>query len=192
MDCSKAGKLIYSLRKEKGMTQKELAEVLNISDKTVSKWERGLGYPDISLINELSNTLGVNLEELLQGDLSPNIKDIGKISRVKFYVCPDCNNLLYSTGNAYISCCGRKLTPLRCSELDDNHITHVEEIENDYYISVKHGMTKEHYISFLAYVSYDRVLMVRLYPEQDAQIRIPRMGKGKIYLYCNHHGLMMV
>ena len=72
MDCAKIGKLICSLRKEQQLTQQQLADRMNISDKTVSKWERGLGCPDVSLLPELSGILGVNLEEFLSGELNAN------------------------------------------------------------------------------------------------------------------------
>ena len=65
MDHSKIGKLIYTLRKEKGLTQLQLAKAMHISDKTVSKWERGLGCPDVSLLCELSKILNVDLSALL-------------------------------------------------------------------------------------------------------------------------------
>jgi transcriptional regulator with XRE-family HTH domain len=61
---------IHELRKEKGMTQKQLAEKLNITDKAVSKWERGLGCPDISLLSSLADILGVTVTELLNGERS--------------------------------------------------------------------------------------------------------------------------
>ena len=51
-------------------------------------------------------------------------------------------------------------------------------------------MTKEHYISFVAYVIFDRVHLVKLYPEQNAELRIPIMQRGDLYIYCNKHGLM--
>ena len=63
MDCQKVGNLILKLRIEKGMTQKQLADRMHISDKTVSKWERGLGCPDVSLLHDLSDALTVNVEE---------------------------------------------------------------------------------------------------------------------------------
>ena len=69
MDCSKVGKLIFNLRKEKNMTQKELADAMNLSDRTISKWGRGIGCPDISLLHDLSNILGVNIDKILSGDL---------------------------------------------------------------------------------------------------------------------------
>ena len=63
MDCNKVGKLISDLRKEQKMTQKQLADALNISDKAISKWERGLGCPDVSLWQDLSQIFGVNIEK---------------------------------------------------------------------------------------------------------------------------------
>ena len=68
MDCKKTGRLIFSLRKEKKLTQKELAEKLNITDRAVSKWERGLGAPDISLLKPLSEILEVSINEILIGE----------------------------------------------------------------------------------------------------------------------------
>lgn len=71
MDCSKVGNLIYTLRTEKGMTQKALANAMNISDRTISKWERGAGCPDVSLLRELSDILGVNIEKYCWAIWSP-------------------------------------------------------------------------------------------------------------------------
>jgi len=189
MDCSKVGKLIFNLRKEKSMTQKELAEAMNLSDRTISKWERGIGCPDVSLLHELSNILGVNIEQILSGDLAPNDADGGNMKRVKFYVCTNCGNVLFSTGAAEISCCGRKLAPLNVNSEDESHSIVVDEIENDYCVTVNHEMSKTHYISFVAYIACDRVLLIKLYPEQAAQLRFPKMYGGKIYAYCNNHGL---
>lgn len=189
MDCGKIGKLILSLRKEKNMTQKEIADAMNISDKTISKWERGLGCPDVSLLSGLSKILEVNIEKILLGELNPNDADGGNMKRIKFYVCSSCSNITSNTGQAEISCCGRKLEPLVAKPLDKNHSVKVDEIENDYYIKLPHEMSKSHYISFAAYVMYDRMLLVRLYPEQDAEVRFPKMRGGKLYFYCSQHGL---
>lgn len=60
MDCKKSGALIRRLRLGKDMTQSALADRLGVSVQAVSKWERGLGYPDVSLINDLSSILGVD------------------------------------------------------------------------------------------------------------------------------------
>ena len=189
MDCNKVGKLILSLRKEKNMTQKQLADILNISDKTISKWERGLGCPDVSLLHELSKALEVNIDKILLGNLEPNDADGGNMKKIKFYVCPNCGNILTSTGEAEISCCGRKLMPLIPKPADEMHRLTVEEIENDYYITFNHDMTKNHYINFVACVGYDRILLIKLYPEQGGEVRFPKMHRGKIYFCCSNHGL---
>lgn len=190
MDCAKVGKLLYDLRKEKHMTQKEVADKMNISDKTISKWERGLGCPDISLLSELSDIFGVNIEKILQGDLSINDVNGGNMKRIKFYVCPTCGNIITSTGLGEISCCGRKLEALKTQEANAEHTLKTTQVENDYYITFDHEMTKEHYISFVAYVMFDRVHLIKLYPEQNAEVRIPIMRKGELYYYCNKHGLI--
>ena len=195
MDYEKVGNLILQLRKEKNMTQKQVADLLNISDKTISKWERGLGCPDVSLLSELSKIFDINIEKILLGDLEPNDMEGGNMKRIKFYVCPNCGNIITSTGEGEMSCCGRKLKALTPSIIDDNHEISVEEVENDYYVTINHEMSKEHYISFVAYVTYDRVLLIKLYPEQSPTVRFPRLcGKferGKFYIYCNQHGLLM-
>lgn len=192
MDNTKVGGLIYGLRREKGMTQKQLADKMNISDKTVSKWERGLGCPDVSLLPRLSELLGVDLKKLLSGELEPNDTDGGNMKRTKFYVCPDCGGILTATGAADVSCCGRKLEPLKAVEADVEHQVKVQEIEEDYYITFDHPMSKAHFIRFAAYVSYDRVLLVRLYPEQGSEVRIPQLRGGQFYICCSQHGLMKV
>lgn len=190
MDCRKVGKLIFDLRKEKGMTQNELADAMNISDRTISKWERGIGCPDVSLLYELSNILGINVEKILLGDLTLNMVNSGNIRKIRFYVCPICNNILFSTGETEMYCCGRKISPLLLQEATLGHETVVEDIENDRYIKFTHEMTKEHYLSFIAYVSFDRILLIKLYPEQTAEVRFTKMHGGQIYFYCNKHGLM--
>ena len=190
MDCDKVGKLILRLRKEKNMTQKDLADKLNLSDRTISKWERGLGCPDVSLLNELSQILGVNIEKILVGELTPNDKAGGNMNKTKFFVCPSCGNVLFSTGEADISCCGRKLAALEIVKAENtHHAMVVEEIENDYFITIDHEMTKTHSISFVAFIGYDRVLIVKLYPEQNAEVRFPIMPGVKLLTFCNRHGL---
>ena len=188
VDSTKVGKLIFDLRKEKNMTQKELSDALYLSDRTVSKWERGVGCPDVSLLSRLSEVFGVNVEKILTGELSTNDKDGGNMKKVKFYVCSTCGNVLFSTGEADISCCSRKLAALPVVT-DNNPLMTIEEVEYDYFISIDHDMTKAHYISFVAYVGYERVLLIKLYPEQNAEVRFPQMRGGKLYAYCNVHGL---
>ncbi len=189
VDCNKVGKLIFALRKEKGMTQRQLAERMNISDKTISKWERGLGCPDVSLLHDLSVALNVNIEKILLGDLEPNNIDGGNMKRLKFYMCPNCGNVITATSDAEVCCCGRKMAPLVPKPAEGEHCFSMEYIENDLYITFPHEMKKDHYISFIAYVTYDKVLFVKLYPEQGSELRIPRLSKGKLYFGCSKHGL---
>lgn len=189
MDLSKTGKLIKELRREKGLTQKELSQELGISPKTVSKWETGHGFPDIDMISNLSEILGVDISKLLEGKM-PEIKpDAGNVKNTKFYVCQKCGNMLTSLGFAEIVCCGRKLLPLSSKEANEDHGVNIEKMEDDYYITFSHPMSKEHYISFFSYVRYDRVLTIKLYPEQGSELRFPVMHGGKMYYYCNNHGL---
>lgn len=189
MDCSKVGNLICSLRKEKALTQKQLADAMNISDKTVSKWERGLGCPDVSLLPELSSLLGVNIEEILSGDLNPNDSLGGNMKKLKFYVCSECGNIITGTGEVSVSCCGRKLTELIAVKSEGEHILNVETVEDEWFISTEHPMTKDHYISFVAFVTGDKLLLAKQYPEWDMQFRFQKFGHGRLYFYCTGHGL---
>ncbi len=72
MDNIKTGNLIKEARKQKGMTQKELADILHITDRAVSKWERGISAPDISLLQPLAQRLGVTVMEIITGEIAEN------------------------------------------------------------------------------------------------------------------------
>ena len=189
MNCEKTGKLIFDLRKEKNMTQKEIADLMNISDKAISKWERGLGCPDVSLLPELSQILGVNIEEILSGQIDANEIIGGNMKKLKFYVCPQCNNIMTATGDANISCCGKRLEALTAAKAHEEHLLTIEPVEDELYISSAHEMKKTHYISFVAYVTGDRTLIVKQYPEWNMQFRFHKLGHGKLYFYCSEHGL---
>ncbi|MBN2898246.1 MAG: helix-turn-helix domain-containing protein [Clostridia bacterium] len=191
MDCKKVGKLILDLRKENKMTQKMLAEALHLSDKTISKWERGLGCPDVSLLGQLSSVFKVDIEKILLGDLEPSTPEVGNMKKTSFYVCKSCGNILLSSSAMTPSCCGRKLSPLEAQSAEENHGVRVEEIENDYFLSFDHPMSKGHYISFVSYVTPSSVLLMKLYPEQSPSLRFPRIFGGKLYYYCTEHGLFL-
>lgn len=183
------GSAIRALREKKGYTQKQLAERLLVSDKAVSKWESGRGLPDISLIEPLAKTLGISVAELLSGECVQNRNRHANMQKSRFYVCPVCGNAMFATGEGSFSCCGVLLPPLEAEEGDDAHTIALERIEGDLYISVRHPMEKTHFISFFALVTPNRVQMVKLYPEQDAEARIPAPECGIAYAYCNRHGL---
>lgn len=183
------GNVIKVLRIEHKLTQKQLADKLGISDKTVSKWERGLGAPELSLIGELSDLLGVNIGNLLSGDLSRNDFFGGNMKNSKFYICPDCKNITVSTGNVEVFCCGKKLTAQTPVKATDEQKLKVEIVEDEWFITSQHPMTKEHYISFVAFATSDRVQIIKQYPEWDLQLRIQKRGHGMLVWYCTEHGL---
>ncbi len=189
MDCAKIGRLIARLRKEKGLTQQSLAQALNLSNKTVSKWECGIGCPDISLWADLSVILGAEIPQLMEGEITLNRPDAGNIRKIRFYVCPSCQNVLTSTGGASIFCCGRKLEPLSSGNSEKRPEINVEISDIDYYITIDHEMTKENYVLFAAYVKYDGFLLHRLYPEQSPSVRMPYQPGGTLYIYSLTGGL---
>lgn len=189
MDNIKIGRLIYTLRKEKGLTQLQLAQRMHISDKTVSKWERGLGCPDVSLLAELSDIFGVDLSQMLSGQLAANEILGGNMKRIKFYVCPRCGNVLTALTDTSISCCGKKLLPQQMRKAENEEKLCTQKVENDYYITADHEMTKEHYISFVALLTGDTILIRKQYPEWNLQVRIPRIAHGRLVWYCTQHGL---
>lgn len=187
MDNAKIGSLIYRLRKEKGYTQLQLADILNISDKTISKWERGQGCPDISLLKSLSELFGVDMEKLLAGELDENKKSAGNMRKMNFYICPACGNIITSLNDTTFSCCGKKLTAEKLQKAEEK--LNVELIENEYYVTTSHPMTREHYISFVAVLTGDSLLIRKTYPEWDLQTRIPFFPRGRLIWYCTQHGL---
>lgn len=180
---------IRDLREKAGLTQKQLADGLCISDKTVSKWETGRGLPDVSLLAPLAAALGVSVSELLSGQCMQNRNRGGNLLRSKFYICPLCGNIIHAMGEGAYSCCGVALPPLEAEPEDNEHRISIETVENEHFITVSHPMTKEHYLSFAAWVTGDRLTLVKWYPEGNAETRIQLRGHGVLYVYCNRHGL---
>ena len=189
MDNYITGTTIKNLREKKGITQAQLAAILGVSSKAVSKWETAKGLPDITLIESLAKALSVSVMELFSGNTVNNKNTSANILRSKFYVCPICGNIIPSVGDAVISCCGITLPPLEAEEIDTDHQITIEKVEDEHFLTVHHPMTKEHYISFLAYVTSDRLQLVKLYPEGEAQTRFQLRGRGFLYYFCNRHGL---
>ena len=190
MDIYITGATIKALREKNGLTQTRLADILGVSSKAVSKWETAKGLPDISLIEPLANALGVSVIELMSGNTVTNKNLSSNILRSKFYVCPLCGNIIRTVGDAVISCCGIALPSLKAEETDDNHKIIIEKVEDEHFISINHDMSKGHYISFVAYLTTDRVQFVKFYPEGNADTRMQLRGRGVLYIYCNKHGLM--
>ena len=183
------GATIKALRERCCMTQAELAQQIGVSSKTISKWETAKGLPDISLLQPLAQALGISLIELMNGEHITNKNISANMLRCKFYVCPICGNILHSVGDAVVSCCGITLPALEAEDGDEDHGITMEKVEDEQFITVAHPMTKQHFISFLAYITSDRMQMVKFYPEGNAETRIQLRGRGYLYYYCNQHGL---
>ena len=186
------GAVIKELREKHQFTQAELAKKLNISDKTVSKWETAKGYPDISLLEPIANVFGISVTELISGNAVNNVNVSANVMRSKFYVCPICGNSIHSMGEAVIQCHGIILAPCQAEETDENHKIFIERVEDEYYVRIEHDMTKQHYISFIAALSSDKLQMVKLYPEGNPEARVKMNGVKKILFYCNRDGLFSV
>ena len=183
------GAAVKELREGRKMTQAELAEKIGVSSKTVSKWETGKGLPDISLLQPLAGALGISVIELMNGEPIANRNVSANMLRGKFYVCPVCGNVMHAMGNALVSCCGITLPALEAEEADEDHGITIEHVEDEHYVTIHHPMRKDHFISFVAFVTCDRMQMVKFYPEGDAATRLQLRGMGFLYYYCNQHGL---
>ena len=192
MDRYVTGAAIRRLREKKKLTQEELAERIFVSGKTVSKWETGQGFPDISLLETLARALSISVIELLSGQEIKNRNRAFNMLRAVFYVCPVCGNVIQSIGESVVSCCGITLPPLDSEPVEPDHFMHIEIVEDEYFVTVDHPMTKEHYISFLAAVSDQGIQFVKLYPEGNAETRFKINRVGMLYAYCNRHGLFQL
>ena len=185
------GKIIRELRESKNLTQKQLGEIISVSDKTIFKWETEKGLPDITLLEPLSCALGVSVAEILSGESITNKNRAGNIRRTKFYVCPVCGNIITAMGEGSFSCCGINLPALSPEKAEIGSFE-IERPENDIFIRFSHPMTKENYVSFAAYITYNGIQIKKLYPEQEAEVRFPFCGKGKVLFFCNREGLFEI
>ena len=183
------GKVIKDLREKNNMTQAALAEKLDVSDKTVSKWETGKGYPDISLLEQLAKELKISISELISGNPSANSNVSANMLKTSFYVCPVCGNIIDCVGEASVCCHGINLMPLHAEDCDESHNLSVEKSDGEYYVHINHEMSKTHYISFIAAIGYDSVQLVKLYPEGKAQAYFRINGVREFVFYCNKDGL---
>ena len=192
MDNYVTGAVIKRLRENKKMTQDQLAQKIFVTSKAVSKWETGKGFPDIGLLESLGKALEVSVIELLSGQDITNLNKACNMAKGKFYVCPVCGNVIQTTGEVVISCCGITLPPLEAEKPDEDHELKIEKVEDEYFVTINHPMTKEHYISFIAAISDQGVQLVKLYPEGNAEACFKINRVRKLYAYCNRHGLFEV
>lgn len=183
------GAVIKELREKNKMTQLQLAQKLGVTDKTISKWETGKGYPDITLLEPIADAFRISVTELISGNTIHNANVSANMMRSKFYVCPVCGNVIHSMGEGVIGCHGIQLSPLSAEPSDEQHMIFVERSDDEYYVRIDHVMTKDHYISFVVAAGVDEIQMVKLYPEGKSEARFKIRGVKKIFFYCNHDGL---
>ncbi len=183
------GAAIKELREKNNVTQLQLARKIGVTDKTISKWETGKGYPDITLLEPIADALSVSVTELISGNMVYNSNVSANMLRSKFYVCPVCGNVIHAMGESVIHCHGVLLQPAEAEIADEDHKIIVERTEDEYYVRIEHEMTKNHYISFIAAASSDNMQMVKMYPEWEAQARFKLNSIKRIYFYCNRSGL---
>lgn len=189
MDQAKTGAFLRAARLRAGMTQQALARRLLVSDKAVSKWERGRGCPDVSLLPRLADLLGVDTNAILAGDREEKGMGNGDMRKLRFHVCPVCANLIVAAEEAQACCCGQRLTPLTPRAPKGDERLNVLELDGELYVTSPHAMTKEHHISFLALVTGDTLLLRRLYPEWNLETRLPLVRSGTLVWYCTQDGL---
>ena len=189
MDPIKTGELIRALRRGQHLTQLALAEQIGVSDKAVSKWERGCGAPDIALLPALTEALHIDMAALLRGDLAENERTNGDMKKLKWYVCPTCGNLINATDAAEVTCCGQRLEALTPQKADEDERLTVTESDGDWYVTTNHPMTREHYLAFVALIDSDTLIVKKRYPEWSADARLPRVAHGTLLWYCTRHGL---
>lgn len=189
MDPIRTGLLIRRLRKSRQLTQRALAGMLHVTDKTVSKWETGAGCPDISILSELAAVFGVRADTLLQGEITEQ-EDNGNMKQSRFYVCPGCGNILTSSADAGVDCCGKRLTPLEAQEAQAGQALQMELTDDEWYITSSHPMTKDNYIHFIACLTDSSLLLHRLYPEWSVQVRMPYFARGRLLWYSTDEGLL--
>lgn len=193
MNAEKTGSLIRSLRIKKGLTQKELAQMICVTDKAVCKWEKGRGCPNITLISQLSKVLEVDIQSILQGYLDKNKKIGENMNHLKFYKCPTCGNLVTSIKSVELSCCGNKLSPVSAqTRSEPEYQPVIQEFDGQYSIKFNHPMTKSDYISQVIVVRYDQIMTVNLYAESEAIITIPQVCGIRLFVITNKSELIAV
>jgi len=178
--------VLRELRIEKKLTQKELAEQLFVSDKTISKWERGAGYPDITVLNHIADFFNVSID-LLLGNVSPQVNK--GIKMIGFYLCPNCGNIIYSSDQTTISCCDKKLVRQEAKKADEDHQLSIIDSDGGHLLTINHEMAKEHFISFVAVRRANSINIIETYPEWDLQVRLDSFKYSRVYYYCSVHGL---
>ena len=191
MNAEQIGALLQTLRTGAGYTQRQVAQALCVTEQAVSKWERGKGCPDLALMPALADFYGVDLRALLAGRLQASAQG-GNMRDLKFYICPQCGNLAVQLGSAELSCCGRPLAAQQPQPARAEHLPAISQVEDEWYLEFDHPMTKQHHLAFVVQVGYDHYRFTRLYPEQQAALRLPKLARCTLYVGCSEGGVYKV
>lgn len=108
-------------------------------------------------------------------------------NRLKIYCCPTCGNIVTTYGNASIECCGKALEPVPMKKAEEAEKPTITETDGEYLLHYNHPMTKEFYIAGIVAERYDGLHLTRLFPEQDAEVRLPQVVGTKIYTIYRQH-----
>lgn len=152
----------------------------------------------IVIPSEILKSMKLSEKSYVNLDLSGDVltmrasQDSASLSGVKFFVCPVCGNVLYGTGDVQLNCHGHNLEPLEPQAAEGRFEYSVETIEDEYFVSIEHEMTKQNYISFMAAVSADRIQLVKLFPEGPAEARFKKSMVRYIYFYTSKDGLFKI
>lgn len=193
MNAEKTGKLIHDIRVKKGMTQKELAATINVTDKAICKWEKGHGCPDITLLSQLSKVLEIDIQSILQGRLIKNRNVGSNMNYLKFYRCPTCGNLVTSIKDIEISCCGNILNPVSSKiSKEEKYRPIIREFDGQYSVSFNHPMTKDDYISNVIIVQYNQIMSINLFAEQEAIVTLPQVAGIHMYVISSKGELIFI
>lgn len=188
MDNIEIGRRIRAARLSKNLTQSQLGLALGVSGKAVSKWETGRGAPEVDSLPQLAKRLELDLTALLEGQEEQKTMN-GNFKKMQFYICPKCGNMMLSAEAGEYSCCGHILQALQPQKPDEAHSVNIAVSDGDWYLTAAHEMTRQHFISFAAFLTGDTAIVKKCYPEWDFQVRIPRISHGIFLWYCTNHGL---
>lgn len=108
---------------------------------------------------------------------------------MKFYVCPVCGNVIITTEDNIVTCCGQKLNGQEIKIAEGKHRIIVEEKDGKVHFTSEHGMTKEHHLNFIAYGKNNQYMIIKLDKESSVDVIVERLEDADIIFGCNQHGV---
>lgn len=115
------------------------------------------------------------------------------MNKLKIYHCPTCHNIIADYGNAKLDCCESPLSALTIQkgEMGDSHSPIIEDCDGEWFVKFDHSMDKGHHLAAVFIETYDRLLHVRLFPEQEASLHLHPTHHAKIYVVCSSEGVFV-